>query len=153
MLREQLNERLKEFMRARDSESTGALRMVLAAIKQRDIDARPKGVTDGISDSEIITLMQGMIKQRRESMALYHQGGRPELADKEEREITLIEQFLPKMLSEEEITTIVKTIISETGAVAVKDMGKVMGALKSRYADGSLDMTIANKIVKEALTA
>ena len=150
MLREAFTERLKQAMRARDARTLSAVRMILAALKDRDIAARGTGNTAGIPDPEILRLLQGMIKQRRESIALYRQGNRPELAEQEEEEIAVIESFLPKQMSEEEIAAAVKDAIAETGAAGVKDMGKVMGVLRERHA-GVIDMARAGAVVKQLL--
>jgi uncharacterized protein YqeY len=150
MLREALSERLKGAMRARDARTVSSVRMILAALKDRDIAARGSGNTAGISDAEILRLLQGMVKQRRESIALYRQGNRPELAEQEEQEIAVIESFLPKQMSEDEIAAAAKAAIAETGAAGVKDMGKVMGVLRERHA-GVIDMAIAGAVVKRLL--
>ena len=151
MLREAFTERLKQAMRAKDARTLSSVRMILAALKDRDIAARGTGNTAGIPDAEILRLLQGMIKQRRESIALYRQGNRPELADQEEQEIAVIESFLPKQMSDEEAAAAVKEAIAETGAAGVKDMGKVMAALKERYA-GQMDFAKASATVKELLS-
>lgn len=150
MLREAFSERLKQAMRAKDSRTLSAVRMILAALKDRDIAARGTGNTEGIPDAEILLLLQGMVKQRRESIALYRQGNRPELAEQEEQEIAVIESFLPKQMSEEEIAAAAKAAIAETGAAGVKDMGKVMGVLRERHA-GVIDMARAGAAVKRLL--
>ncbi len=150
MLREAFTERLKQAMRAKDARTLSAVRMILAALKDRDIAARGTGNTAGIPDAEILRLLQGMIKQRRESIALYRQGNRPELAEQEEQEIAVIESFLPKQMSDEEIAAAVKEAIAETGAAGVKDMGKVMGVLRERHA-GVIDMARAGAVVKQLL--
>lgn len=150
MLREAFSERLKQAMRAKDSRTLSAVRMILAALKDRDIAARGTGNTEGIPDAEILLLLQGMVKQRRESIALYRQGNRPELAEQEEQEIAVIESFLPKQMSEEEIAAAAKAAIAETGAAGVKDMGKVMGVLRERHA-GVIDMARAGAAVKQLL--
>ena len=150
MLREAFSGRLKEAMRARDAGTVSAVRMILAALKDRDIAARGAGNTAGIADAEIRLLLQGMIKQRRESIALYRQGNRPELAEQEEREIAVIESFLPKQMSEEEIAAAAREAIAATGAAGVRDMGKVMGVLRERHA-GVIDMARAGAVVKRLL--
>ena len=150
MLREAFTERLKDAMRARDSRTVSAVRLIIAALKDRDIAARGTGNTAGIDDSDILRLLQGMVKQRRESIALYRQGNRPELAAKEEAEIAVIESFLPKQMSEEEVAAATKAAIAETGATGVKDMGKVMAALRERHA-GVIDMAKAGAVVKQLL--
>src|SRR5215212_7182313 len=126
MLREAFTERLKQAMRAKDTRTLSAVRMILAALKDRDIAARGTGNAEGIPEPEILRLLQGMIKQRRESIALYRQGNRPELAEQEEQEIAVIESFLPKQMSDAEIAAAAREAIAENGAAGVKDMGKVM---------------------------
>ena len=150
MLREAFTERLKQAMRAKDARTLSSVRMILAALKDRDIAARGTGNTAGIPDAEILRLLQGMIKQRRESIALYRQGNRPELAEQEEQEIAVIESFLPKQMSDEETAAAVREAIAETGAAGVKDMGKVMGVLRERHA-GVIDMARAGAVVKQLL--
>ncbi len=151
-LREKITESLKTAMIAKDEASVSTLRMMNSSIKQKDIDvARPRG-DQQISPEEVLSLLQGMIKQRRESVELYKQGGRQELAEKELTEIATIEKFLPKQLSEDEVRGIVKELIASTGAAGIKDMGKIMGALKTQYA-GQLDMGKASGIIKEMLGA
>ena len=150
MLREAFTERLKQAMRAKDARTLSSVRMILAALKDRDIAARGTGNTAGIPDAEILRLLQGMIKQRRELIALYRQGNRPELAEQEEQEIAVIESFLPKQMSDEETAAAVKEAIAETGAAGVKDMGKVMGVLRERHA-GVIDMARAGAVVKQLL--
>ncbi len=151
MIREKISSALKDAMRARDEAKTTTLRMVNAAIKQKDIDvARARG-DQHIGEDEVLNLMQGLIKSRRESIDLYMQGGRQDLADKESAEIAVIEEFLPKQMSEEETRAAIRELIASLGASSVKDMGKVMAALKSKYA-GKVDMTKASAAVKEALS-
>jgi uncharacterized protein len=150
MIREKLSGALKDAMRAKNEAVTTTIRMINAAIKQKDIDvARGRG-DQHINEDEVLNLLQSLIKSRRESIALYKQGGRQDLVDKEEAEIALIEQFLPKQLSEEETKTAVRELVASTGAVSIKDMGKVMAALKSNYA-GQLDMAKASAILKQVL--
>ena len=150
MLREAFTERLKTAMRAKDSRTLSTVRLILAALKDRDIAARGSGNQEGIPESEIQRLLQGMVKQRRESIALYRQGNRPELAQQEEEEIAVIESFLPKQMGDGEIAAAVKAAIAETGAAGIKDMGKVMGVLRERHA-GVIDMGRAGFIVKQQL--
>jgi uncharacterized protein YqeY len=150
MLREAFTERLKQAMRAKDARTVSSVRMILAALKDRDILARGSGNMAGIPDAEILRLLQGMIKQRRESIALYRQGNRPELAEQEEQEIAVIESFLPKQMSDDEIAAAARAAIAQTGATGVKDMGKVMGVLRERHA-GILDMARAGSVVKQML--
>jgi len=151
-LRARLTEDMKTAMRAKDEAGLSAVRLILAALKDRDIAARPKGIANGIPDDEIMTMMNGMIKQRRDSIALYEQGGRPELAAKEQAEITIIERYLPTQLDDAAVAAAAKGVIAEIGAAGVKDMGRVMAALKERYA-GQMDFAKASGVVKQALTA
>jgi uncharacterized protein len=150
MLREAFADRLKQAMRARDAPTLSAVRLILAGLKDRDIAARGSGDTGGIPEPEILRLLQGMVKQRRESIAMYRQGNRPELAAKEEAEIAVIESFLPKQMSDEDIAAAAKEAIGETGAAGVKDMGKVMAVLRERHA-GVIDMAKAGAVVKQLL--
>ena len=152
MLREAFSERLKAAMRAKDSRTVSAVRMILAGLKERDIAARTAGNPEPIADAEIMRLLQGMVKTRRESIALYRQGNRPELAAQEEAEIGVIESFLPAQMSEEEITAAAKAVIAETGAAGIRDMGRVMAALRERHA-GVLDMAKAGAAVKQLFGA
>src|SRR5437762_13129141 len=132
MLREAFSERLKQAMRAKDTRTLSTVRLILAGLKERDVEARGSGNQEGIPDPEILRLLQGMVKQRRESIALYREGNRPELAQQEEEEIAVIESFLPKQMSEAEITAAAKEAIADTGAAGVKDMGRVMAALREQ---------------------
>jgi uncharacterized protein YqeY len=150
MLREKVSEVLKEAMKSKDAATLSTIRMINAAIKQKDIDvARPRG-DQTINDDEILNLLQTLIKSRRESIEMFKQGGRQDLIDKESAEIAVIERFLPKQLSADETRDAVKAAIASTGAASVKDMGKVMAVLKSEYA-GQLDMSKVSPIVKELL--
>ncbi len=152
MIRDKISQAVKESMKAKDEAKTTTLRMVNAAIKQKDIDvARPRG-DQHISDEEVLNLLQSLIKSRRESIALYSQGGRQDLVDKEGAEIAVIEQFLPKQMGVEETRAVIRELVAALGASSVKDMGKVMAALKSKYA-GQLDMTKASAAVKEVLSS
>jgi hypothetical protein len=150
MLREAFTERLKAAMRAKDTRSLSAVRLILTGLKERDVAARSSGNQEGIADPEILRLLQGMIKQRRESIALYQQGKRPELARQEEEEIAVIESFLPRQMSDEETAAAARAAIAETGAAGVKDMGRVMAALRERHA-GVIDLARAGAIVKQLL--
>jgi len=150
MLRNTFQDRLKQAMHAKDELATSTLRLIVAAMKDRDIAARGKGNWDGISDDEILSMMQAMIKQRQESIKMYEIGKRPELAEREAAEIKIIEGFLPKQMSEEEVKTLIDTIIKSTGATGIKDMGKVMAEMKGKYA-GQLDFSKASGWVKERL--
>jgi uncharacterized protein YqeY len=151
MIRDKISQALKDAMRAKDEVKTTTLRMVNAAIKQKDIDvARARG-DQHITQDEVLNLLQSLIKSRRESIELYKQGGRQDLVDKEGVEIGVIEQFLPKQMNEEETRAVIRDLVASLGATSVKDIGKVMAALKSKYA-GQLDMSKASAAVKDVLT-
>ncbi len=150
MLREAFSERLKAAMRAKDSRTLSAVRLILAGLKERDVAARGNGNTEGIGDPEILRLLQSMVKQRRESIVLYRQGNRPELAAQEEAEIAVIESFLPTQMSDEAIAAAARAAITDIGAAGVKDMGRVMAALRERHA-GVMDMAKAGGVVKQLL--
>jgi uncharacterized protein YqeY len=150
MLREAFTERLRAAMRAKDTRTLSTVRLVIAGLKDRDIAARGAGNADGIADPEILRMLQGMVKQRRESIALYRQGNRPELAQQEEEEIAVIESFLPRQMSDDEIAAAAKAAIADTGAAGPKDMGRVMAALRERHA-GVIDLARAGAAVKNLL--
>ena len=149
-LRQTLTESMKDAMRAKDSVKLGTLRMVLAAIKDRDIAARTETSREGISDDEISQLLQKLIKQRREAADAFTNGGRAELADNERAEAAIIESFLPQQLDEAAMTAAIQSAIGEVGAASIKDMGKVMAALRGKYA-AVMDMTAASAKVKALL--
>ena len=148
--RTEFNNALKEALKSKDAIAIGTIRLMIAALKDRDIEARGKGNADGITEAEILSMLQSMIKQRQESAKIYCDAGREELAEREEAEIEVIQRFLPKQLSEDELRDVISKIIADTGASDIKDMGKVMGVLKSQYA-GQVDMGKAGGIVKEKL--
>ena len=148
-LRDQFTQALKDSMKAGDAPRTSTLRMVLAKLKDADIAARPKGVT-AISDEEVMSLLRGMVKSRRESVALYEQGNRPELAAKEMAEIAVIEEFLPRAMDDAALDAAVADAMAATGAAGPKDMGKVMAALKAKHG-AALDMGRAGPLVKARL--
>ncbi|HEX6980303.1 MAG TPA: GatB/YqeY domain-containing protein [Alphaproteobacteria bacterium] len=150
MLRNQLTDALKDAMRSKNERAISTLRLILAALKDRDIAARAKGNYDGISDEEIRSMLQSMIKQRRESIAMYEQGGRCELAQQEAEEIAIIEGFLPRQLSDAEIERVARDLIAEIGAQGIKDMGRTMATMKQRYA-GQMDFAKASGVVKQLL--
>jgi hypothetical protein len=150
MLRERLTEALKEAMKAHDKRTVSTVRLTLAALKDRDIAARSRGVNEGIGDEEILQMFQSMIKQRRESISLYEQGGRIELAQQEQEEIVIIERFMPRQMSETEVEAAVTEAIAEAGATGIKDMGKVMTVMRERYA-GRMDFAKASAAVKKVL--
>jgi hypothetical protein len=147
-LRTRFNAALKDAMLAKDTARTSTVRMILAKLKDTDIAARPLGI-DKVPDEQIVSMLRGMQKSRRESVELYRQGGREELAAKEEAEIAVIESFLPQQMDEAAIAAAVEAAIAETGAASVKDMGKVMAVLKKH--GGALDMAKANPLVKAKL--
>ena len=149
-MRDTLNKALKDAMKAKDTSALATLRLILAALKDRDIAARSKGQADGISDEDILLMLQTMVKQRRESIKMYEQGGRLELAQSEQAEIDVIENFLPKQLDEDEIAAKIDELIAELGAEGLKDMGKVMGEMRSRYA-GQMNFGVASALVKQKL--
>lgn len=150
MLRQRLNDELKAAMKSRDQRATSALRLILAALKDRDIAARTKGVTDGVDEAEIVDLLQKMVRQRQESIELYKKGNRPELVAQEQGEIDMIERFLPKKMSETEQAIAIDGVVKELGAATIKDMGRVMAALKERYA-GRMDFAKVGAQVKQKL--
>jgi uncharacterized protein len=149
-LRDRFNDAMKDAMRAKAVKRLSTVRLILAAVKDRDIAARTEASREGVSDEEILGLLAKMIKQREESAATYESGGRPELAAGEREEITIIREFMPRQLSAEETRAAVQQIIAATGATSLKDMGKVMAALKERHA-GSMDFAKAGAAVKELL--
>ena len=152
MLRTRLRESLTVAMKAKDERSVSTLRLILAAVKDRDISARAKGNMDGISDEEILGLLQSMIKQRHESITLYKQGGRQDLVDQETQEIAVIQKFLPQQMQADEMTDAIGKVIAELEAKSLKDMGRTMAALKERYA-GRMDFAKASALVKQKLAS
>lgn len=150
-LREQFTEQMKVSMKAGTAPRTSTIRMIMAKLKDIDIAARPKGI-DKVPDEEVIAMLRGMVKSRRESVEMYTQGNRPELAAKESAEIAVIEAFLPQQLDDSAIESAVAGAIAETGAAGIKDMGKVMAALRAKHA-AALDMAKAGPIVKAKLSA
>jgi hypothetical protein len=150
MLRDDINNAVKEAMKAKDERKLSTLRMVNSTLKNADIEARGQGKPP-LSDDDVLGVLQKMIKQRQESVELYDKGGRPELADQERAEIAVISAYLPKQMSEDEVKAAISTVISETGAAGMKDMGKVIAALKAKYA-GQMDFGKASGLVKAALT-
>ena len=151
MLRTRFQENLKQAMHAKDEIAVGTLRLIMAAMKDRDIAARGKGNWDGIGEEEILSMLQSMIKQRQESIKMYEVGKRKDLVDREAAEIKIIESFLPKQLSDDEVKAVIDTCIKSVGAAGIKDMGKVMSEVKAKYA-GQMDMSRTSALVKERLT-
>jgi uncharacterized protein YqeY len=152
MVREKISAALKDAMKSKEASTLSTIRMINAAIKQKDIDvARPRG-DDRIADEEVLNLLQGMIKSRREAIEMFRQGNRDDLIEKETAEIAVIEQFLPQQLGAEETKAAIEAAIARTGAASVKDMGKVMAVLKADHA-GQLDMGQTSALVKQRLSA
>jgi uncharacterized protein YqeY len=151
MLREQLSDALKDAMRAGEKRRTSTLRLILAAIKDRDIAGRENGSRDLVGDDEVLQLLQKMVRQRRESIETFEKGGRMELADQEREEIVIIESFLPKQMGEAEIVAAVDATVAELGAAGLKDMGRVMAALRERY-PGTMDFGKASAAAKARLS-
>jgi uncharacterized protein len=149
-LRERLSDAVKEAMKAREQKRLSTLRLVTAALKDRDIANRTEDSREGISDDEILSLLAKMIKQREESAETYDKGGRPELAAGERQEIGIIREFMPKQMTDDDVRAAVRGVIAETGAASMKDMGKVMAALKERFA-GQMDFGKAGGVVKALL--
>ena len=147
MLRDRFNEDLKTAMKSRDQASVSTLRLIQSTLKDRDIAARPAGQID---DAAIIDMLQKMVRQRQESIALYRQGNRPELVDKEQAEIDLIERYMPKKLTDAEQDAAIAKAIADAGATSIKDMGKVIGVLKTEYA-GRMDFAKVGPAVKAKL--
>jgi uncharacterized protein len=151
-LRKKLNDAMKEAMKAKDAKRLSTLRLVLAALKDRDIAARTETSRELLGDDEILSLLAKMIKQREESATAYDAGNRPELAAGEREEIAIIRGFMPAQMDEAAIKQAAQTVIAELGAGSIKDMGKVMAALKERFA-GQMDFARASALVKESLSA
>jgi hypothetical protein len=150
-LREQFNEQMKEAMKAKDQRRLSTLRMILAAVKDKDIAARTETSRAGISDDDVLGLLGKMIKQREESAEAFDKGGRPEMAANEREEVEIIRSFMPKQMSPEESRTAIQKVIGDTGATSMKDMGKIMAALKELHA-GQMDFGRASGTVKDLLT-
>lgn len=152
MLRTRFQEQLKQALHAKDEIAVSTLRLIIAAMKDRDIAVRSKGNWEGIGEDEILSMMQSMIKQRHESIRMYEQGARPELAAREASEIRVIETFLPAQLSEADVKAAIESAITTVGAAGIKDMGKVIAEMKSKYA-GQVDFSKVSGLVKERLSA
>lgn len=151
MLRAKLNDALKDAMRAKDQRRVGTLRLVLAAIKDRDIASRQPDSRDGIGDADILSLLQAMVRQRRESIVQYEKGSRPDLVAQETEEIEIIESFLPQQMDQAAIEAAAKAAVAELGASGIRDMGRVMAHLKTKFA-GQMDFGKASGIVKGLLS-
>jgi uncharacterized protein YqeY len=150
-LREQFNDALKDAMKAKDQRRVSTLRMVLAAIKDKDIAARTETSREGISDEDVLSLLAKMVKQRDDSITAFVTGNRPDLADAEREEIAIIREFMPKQMSADEAKAAAQEVIAQLGATSMKDMGKVMAALKESYA-GQMDFAKASATVKDLLS-
>ena len=150
MLREKIKLKLNDALKNNDKKCTSTLRLVLAAIKDRDIAARSKGNNTGITEDEIKLLLQTMIKQRKESSQIYQKAGRDDLREEEKEEIKIISNFLPKQMSEQEIINAIDLVIEETNSKSIKDMGNIMSNLKAKYA-GRCDFSIVSKLARERL--
>ncbi len=151
-LRTRLNTSIKQAMRDKDSARLSTLRLINAAIKDRDIAARGDGNEDGVGDDEVLGILGKMVKQRKDTAKTYEEGGRLDLAERELSEIDVIEEFLPRKLSDEEVAAAVDAAVTETGASSIRDMGRVMGALKSKYT-GQMDFGAVGGMVKDRLSA
>ncbi|MBC8159492.1 MAG: GatB/YqeY domain-containing protein [Alphaproteobacteria bacterium] len=150
MLRARIDDALKTAMKSKEAHTVSTVRLIMAALKDRDIAARSKGNHDGISDDEILSMLQSMIKQRRESVEMYEKGGRAELAQQEAAEIVIIQTFLPEQMDDIAVRNAIEEAVKEAGAASLKDMGKVMGILKERFA-GEMDFSKASAQVKAKL--
>jgi len=151
VIRERINDALKSAIKAQDKRRMGTLRLINAAIKDRDIASRTDGRNGGVPDAEVLAILAKMIKQRNESITMYEQAGRLELAQQEQEEIDIIMDFLPKQLGDDEVNSACKAAIAELGADGLKDMGRIMAVLKEHYA-GQMDFGKASKTVKEMLS-
>jgi len=149
-MRTRLSDAMKTAMKAKDTHTLSTIRLILAALKDRDIAARAKGNQDGISDDDILSLLQSMIKQRHDSIEMYEKGGRLELAEQEAGEIEIIKQFMPEQMDDATMAAAIDAMVAEIGAASLKDMGKVMARLKELHA-GKMDFSKASAIVKGRL--
>lgn len=151
MLRDHLRESLNAALKDREDVAVATLRLILAALKDRDIAARGKGNADGIADDEILAMLQTMVRQRHESISFYEKGDRPELKEREEQEIAVIQRFLPRQLADDEVQTVVVGAMRDLGAETIKDMGRVMAELRTKYA-GQMDFGKASAVIKRELS-
>jgi len=149
-IRERINMQLKQAMKAQEKRRVSTLRLINAAIKDRDIAVRSDGNQDGVSDQDVLAILAKMIKQREESVKTYEEAGRLELAEQEQAEQEIIAEFLPKQLTPEEVQAVSEEVVKELGASGLKDMGRTMAALKERYA-GQMDFAKASAVVKDLL--
>jgi len=149
-MRSELDKNLKEAIKSQEKQRVATLRLINAAIKDRDIAVRSEENTEGVSDNEIIVILSNMVKQRKQSIIQYEEGGRIELAEREREEIKIIQEFLPNQLTDEEIKTEISKIIDADDQLSIKDMGKIMGELKRKYS-GVMDFGKASEVVKALL--
>jgi len=149
-MRDRLAQAMKQALKDKDQVALATIRLITAALKDRDIAARSQDRHDGISDDEILAMLQTMIKQRQESARMYDEGGRPDLVKTEQAEIAIIQQFLPEPLSQAEVESAIEAAMASTGAASVRDMGKVMAHLKAEYA-GQIDFSSVSQLVKSRL--
>jgi uncharacterized protein len=150
-MRDEINAALKQAMKDKNSNRLSTLRLISAAIKDRDIAARSDGNDARVSDEDVLAILVKMVKQRQESARVYEEGNRLDLSERELSEIVIIEEFLPRQLSAEKTEAVIAQAIADTGADSIRDMGKVMGVLKSKYT-GQIDLGAAGALVKAALT-
>lgn len=150
-MRAKFSTALKEALKSKDKVAMGTIRLILSALKDRDISVREQGNAEGISDGDILLLLQSMLKQRQESAKIYADAGRDDLVKQEEAEIAIIKSFMPKQLDDSEVEAVIFAIITDLGAKEIKDMGKVMAVLKEQYA-GQVDMGRAGGIAKKKLS-
>ncbi|MEO1199093.1 MAG: GatB/YqeY domain-containing protein [Pseudomonadota bacterium] len=151
MLRAQIESALKDATKAKEERRVRTLRLILCAVKDRDIAARGNGDDGGVGDMDIRAILEQMIEQRKESAKLFAEGGRCELADQEETEIGIIREFLPKQMNADEIRGVCENVVEELGATCIRDMGRTMSAIKTRY-PGQMDFHKASSVVKEMLS-
>jgi len=151
MLRDKITEAMKEALRAKDERTLATTRLMISKMRDLDIEARTKGKMDGIGDEEILIMLQGMVKQRRESIVLYEKGKRDDLVKQEAEEISVIEKFMPKQMTDEEVKTSIEKIVTELGASTIRDVGRVMAQLKKNYL-GQMDFSKAGAVVRTLLS-
>ena len=150
--RQEFNTALKESMKNKDMTAVSTIRLILAALKDRDVAARTSGQSEGVNETEVLAMLQSMLKQRAESISIYEKSGRQDLADREHAEVKVIKKFLPEPLEGAELEKVIDDLIASTGAQSIKDMGKIMGALKTDYA-GRVDMSATGALVRSRLSA
>ncbi|MGH1377602.1 MAG: GatB/YqeY domain-containing protein [Alphaproteobacteria bacterium] len=149
--RTEINVALKEALKNKDKIALATIRLIVAALKDRDITERDQGQVDGVDDKSILVMLESMVKQRKESSEVYSQAGRDDLAEREELEIDVIRQFMPKQLSDDEVSEIIDGIVIDLDAQSIKDIGKIMGVLRKDYV-GQIDMSKAGALAKDKLS-